>query len=185
VGSTPWRSDSGLDVLYVGGSGARERGGTIAVLLHGWGGDAGELLGLAESLSACGVRAVLPTAPLAGPNGGRAWWSLEPDDRPAWAWDDALPAGYRPRPGVTAARGMVQGLLGELTALTARPAARASSFLLAHGIDDEEIPYEAGSRARGLLARAGRDVSWHEFSGGHEIAPTVVEQLRGFLVAGV
>jgi len=80
-------------------------------MLHGYAGDASELLDLARGLPAT---CVIPTAAQSSPDGGRQWWPLDPDRRPAWAWSADPPRGYQPRPEVAAARAAVIGLLDEV-----------------------------------------------------------------------
>jgi phospholipase/carboxylesterase len=227
---TPQSSDNGLEVACVTEMAERERGGTAVVLLHGWRAAGDDLVGLAKALLRPGSRLFVPAAPLTEPDGRRAWWHLEPDDRPAWAWDDRPPAGYQPHPSVTAARLAVQRLLtgldrrygpdtvavvgfsqGAMLALDlgvrvesgvdrvaamsgvmladSLPALAAPGttddrhvrFLLTHGLDDEELPFQAAETARDLLDSHGRDVTWRPFPGGHEIPPQIAAELGGFL----
>ena len=62
----------------VGGTdGAGGGDGPVVVLLHGYGAPGDDLVGLASYLRLPGVRFVFPEAPLALPQGGRAWWLLD------------------------------------------------------------------------------------------------------------
>jgi hypothetical protein len=71
-----------------------ERGGTLVLLLHGYGAAGDDLVPLARELVRPRARFVVPAAPL--PSGaGRAWWSITPGERPAHAWSDMPPADYR------------------------------------------------------------------------------------------
>lgn len=81
------------------------------MLLHGWRAPGDDLVPLARQLAAPGTRFLVPAGPLPEPNGGRAWWSLDTNERPAHAWSDELPPGHRPNGQVAAARGAVQALL--------------------------------------------------------------------------
>lgn len=100
----------GLEVARTGALREDERGGELVVLLHGFGAKGDDLLPLARALGRPGVRFLLPAAPRDQGN-GRAWWSLNPPDRPAHAWTDALPAGHQEHRQVQAAREAVQALL--------------------------------------------------------------------------
>jgi phospholipase/carboxylesterase len=88
-----------------------QTGGKLVVLLHGWRAHGDDLVPLARQLARPGMRFLVPAAPLREPNGGRAWWSLDTDERPAQVWGDELPAHHRPNRQVTAAREAVQALL--------------------------------------------------------------------------
>ena len=72
-----------------------ERGGSLVILLHGWGARGDDLLSLAGALARPRTRFVLPAAPLAESAGGRAWWHLD-GQRPARAVDGELPKGHVP-----------------------------------------------------------------------------------------
>ena len=52
---------------------------------------------------------------------------------------------------------------------------------LSHGTQDQILPYVMAERLRDELMRAGLDVEWHRFQGGHEIPPPVLAGLNGFL----
>jgi len=89
---------------------ADERGGSLVVLLHGWGARGDDLMSLAQALERPRTRFVLPAAPLAEGGGGRAWWHLDAQ-RPARASSDVLPDGHVPSPQLRKVRDAVQGLL--------------------------------------------------------------------------
>jgi len=109
----PW---GGLTVARVGRMRDDERGGTAVVLLHGWGAAGDDLVPFAHELEAPHTRFFVPAAPLPEVGGGRAWWHLDPEDRPRHAWDDEVPAGYQPHRHVLAARAAVQTILRTITA---------------------------------------------------------------------
>jgi phospholipase/carboxylesterase len=54
-------------------------------------------------------------------------------------------------------------------------------ILIAHGRDDQVVPFRGGLTAKELLERHGHAVTWRPFSGGHEIPGGVVDELRTFL----
>lgn len=100
-----------LDVLRLGPLREDEKGGLLVVLLHGWRARGDDLAPLAQRLAQPGQRYLVPAAPLAEPNGGRAWWRLEGATPPAHAYRDELPDGYPHHPQLQAARQSVQALL--------------------------------------------------------------------------
>lgn len=51
-----------------------------------------------------------------------------------------------------------------------------------HGTKDETLPYLGAERLRDALSRAGLNVEWHGFRGGHEIPGSVVTNLGAFLL---
>jgi phospholipase/carboxylesterase len=88
-----------------------EPGGTAVVLLHGWGAPGDDLVPLARALERERTRFFLPAGPLPEVGGGRAWWHLDPRDRPVHAWDDQEVAGHQPHHQVTEARKAIQAVL--------------------------------------------------------------------------
>lgn len=70
--------------------------------------------------------------------------------------------------------------------LAAMGAARAKRppVLLAHGEDDQVVPFRAGELARTLLTRAGFPVTFRPFAGGHTIPAETIDHVRAFLVGG-
>ncbi len=90
-----------------------ERGGTLVILLHGWGARGDDLLSLAQALARPRTRFVLPAAPLLEASGGRAWWHLD-EQRPARASDGELPKGHAPSRQLQIVREAVQGLIANL-----------------------------------------------------------------------
>ncbi|MGY0231844.1 alpha/beta hydrolase [Longispora urticae] len=102
---------AGLRVAVLTAMPEDERGGTALILLHGWGAPGDDMVGLGRLLARPGTRVFAPAGPLPEFGGGRAWWRLDPDERPAWAWEDRAPADHVPNALVTAAREAVLGLL--------------------------------------------------------------------------
>jgi phospholipase/carboxylesterase len=47
---------------------------------------------------------------------------------------------------------------------------RATPIFLAHGMQDNVVPYEMGLRSRQLLEQQGYDVEWHEYPMAHSVA---------------
>jgi phospholipase/carboxylesterase len=100
----------GLSVMTLDRMQQGDRGGTAVVLLHGWGAPGTDLVPLARVLARPDSRFFVPAGPLAE-GSGRAWWHLDPNQRPTHALGDSPPPGYRPNPQVRAARTAVQALL--------------------------------------------------------------------------
>ena len=104
-----------LEPVVISNMPEQERGGLAVVVLHGWGAPGDDLVSLAQRLAAPRSRFFVPAAPL--PKGrGRAWWSLEPGERPAHAWHDQAPAEFRPHAQVTSSRQAMQRLVREIRA---------------------------------------------------------------------
>src|SRR4051812_23797063 len=100
--------EDGLGVVVLGARPTEgEGGGTAVVLLHGWGAPGDDLVPLARSFLRPGVRCFVPAAPLPETGGGRAWWHLDAEDRPAHAWEDEG-APTTPNAAVLSARAAVQ-----------------------------------------------------------------------------
>jgi len=96
--------------LHVTNMSRTERGGHVVVLLHGYGAPGDDLAPLAKSLLRPRTRFVLPAAPLALGNGGRAWWGLD-GDRPRYITDSSADSQPASTPPLDAARSAVQRVL--------------------------------------------------------------------------
>ena len=139
---------SGLRTLEVG------RGRVPFVLLHGYGGTAGEWIPFSSGIQlSSDARLVFPEAPEAtvppeGPVGGRAWWRLDL-------------RSYRRGTG-----------LPDLSA--ARPAGLDRSTA-------KVLPFDVAARLERRMREAGLEVTWVPFEGGHFIPDEVVVALNRFL----
>ncbi len=102
-----------LEAVTVGAMKPEEKGGQLVVLLHGWGARGDDLVPLARALSRPGARFLVPAAPLSESGGGRAWWHLDPQTRPAPALSGELSEGHRPSAQLAASRAAVQALIRE------------------------------------------------------------------------
>jgi phospholipase/carboxylesterase len=60
-------------------------------------------------------------------------------------------------------------------------ARRGLPVLQSHGREDPLLSFAAAERLRDLLRGGGLDVEWVPFSGGHGIAPVVIDRLGVFL----
>ena len=58
---------------------------------------------------------------------------------------------------------------------------RGLPVFLSHGRSDAILPFEVADRFRSKLQRAGLDVTWVPFNGGHEVTEEVVIALNAFL----
>lgn len=61
------------------------------------------------------------------------------------------------------------------------PARRGLQILQSHGRQDQMLPYGIAQLLRNQLSAAGMHVSWHEFTGGHEIPLPVLQATSDFL----
>lgn len=102
---------AGLEMATSGRMREDETGGAAVVLLHGWGAPGDDLVPLGRELERPRTRFFFPAGPLPEMGGGRAWWHLDPHDRPAHAWDDQEAAGHQPHQQVLAARAAIQTVL--------------------------------------------------------------------------
>jgi phospholipase/carboxylesterase len=58
---------------------------------------------------------------------------------------------------------------------------RGLPVFVSHGRSDAILPFEVADRFRSKLQRAGLDVTWVPFNGGHEVTEEVVMALNAFL----
>ena len=103
----------GLAVTHVTQMQNTERGGHAVVLLHGYGAPGDDLVPLARALLQPRTRFVLPSAPLAVGNGGRAWWPIDTADRPPKLNDSESISTAGSTPSLDAARSVVQRVLAD------------------------------------------------------------------------
>jgi phospholipase/carboxylesterase len=87
----------------------------------------------------------------------------------------------RPAPaGILAFSGFIPTVEGWRPSLADRPEVRA---FVAHGRLDPVIEIAFARRAREILEQGGLAVEYHEFDGGHTIAPADIPRAAGWLVA--
>lgn len=181
------------------------------VLLHGWGADAEDLIGLGRELlgpEADAVSVVSLRAPMAHPGGiGRQWYDL---GQPDWPELPAARAHLEARlrelgSGVplerTALLGFSQGAamaidvsIGAELPLAAligcsgyphpgwQPKRPRTPILLTHGLLDPVVPYEACESLDRSLNNSGGSVRRLTFSGGHGIDPELFPAMGDFLL---
>ncbi|MCY4612806.1 MAG: hypothetical protein OXB94_04175 [Nitrospira sp.] len=61
------------------------------------------------------------------------------------------------------------------------PARKGLPVFQSHGTDDPLLPHDTATQLKDTLIRHGLAVTWHEFRGGHEIPPPVLDHLGRFL----
>jgi phospholipase/carboxylesterase len=98
-----------LKIAIGGDLGEEDRGGTMLVMLHGYGASAVDLVLLARSLVQARTRYIVPAGPIDLKNGGHAWWSLR--GQPRYDENNVL---LTPTSEVASARQAVLGLLAQL-----------------------------------------------------------------------
>ena len=74
-------------------------------------------------------------------------------------------------------------LIAEEQWLPLFPKRKGLRVLQSHGSEDPILPFPIAERLRDELRRAGCDVTWVPFRGGHGVAPEVVDALGAFLRA--
>jgi phospholipase/carboxylesterase len=95
----------------------------------------------------------------------------------------ALDVALAGAPGVDRVAALSGVLLADsVPALKALHAVRPAVFI-AHGRQDNVVPFAEGELAKGLLERHGYTVTWRPFEGGHEIPRGVVSELASFIFA--
>lgn len=55
------------------------------------------------------------------------------------------------------------------------------SIFQSHGVDDPVLPVAMARELKDVFKAYHRDISYHEFSGGHEIPPAILQELISFL----
>ena len=61
------------------------------------------------------------------------------------------------------------------------PARKGLPVFQSHGTDDPLLPHDTAIQLKDSLLAHGLPVTWHEFRGGHEIPPQVLEELGRFV----
>ncbi len=89
----------------------------VVIWLHGWGAPGDDLVALADRMRAPGRAHIFPAAPLERPGGGRAWWTLDPEQLAAMrAREEARRLPEPPPAEYLSAREAVRTLVAELSA---------------------------------------------------------------------
>jgi len=103
-----------LDSLVVETTVAPKSGGSLIVVLHGWGGSASDLASLVRPLARRGARVILPDGHQPHPAAGRAWWALDLEKRRLVAASGReLDLSGEVPDGLAEARGKVLALVAE------------------------------------------------------------------------
>jgi len=59
---------------------------------------------------------------------------------------------------------------------------RTTPIFLAHGDDDQVVPYGMGEFGRNVLEKVGLTVTWHRYAVGHSVCHEEIEDIRNWLV---
>jgi phospholipase/carboxylesterase len=70
----------------------------------------------------------------------------------------------------------------ETTWLRGMPRRKSLPVFISHGTQDEVLKFQVATRLAESMSRAGLDVTWMPFEGGHEMPAEVVTALNGFLL---
>lgn len=194
----------GLKVAFAGVP--LEQAEHIIVLLHGYGAQGDDLVGLENEINA-GERAafVYPAAPLTLESGGLAWSQFngegfESSYQRLRSFMNDLNTKYPDRRvvvgGFSQGAMMASNLLAEaslqidgmllysLYLALARPPHVGQSLpkvFLAHGRSDQVLPLSESEQMRDALRSNGYDVTWFPFDGGHTIPSSVINASNRFL----
>jgi phospholipase/carboxylesterase len=181
----------------------------LAVILHGRGADASDLVDLGEALAPDGWASVVPNAPI--PWGeGFAWYesdsvsrdlpasrkevvSLIEASKKRLGLERVLLMGFSQggvtsldvalnHPGLVSAVGCLSGYLA-LEVAPRGKVANAPPVFLAHGTLDPLIPIERAHETRAALLERGVKVTYQEYPIEHGIAPEEIAALKKWLAA--
>lgn len=192
-------SDQPWGGLQVESSGvALEAADQIVVLLHGYGSNARDLVQLGDYIGGDSRAFVYPTAPIANGRGGFAWATTQSEMDAAQAQLESLVrfvARSYPNAEI-AVGGFSQGATLSSRLLTVpdlsvrhlllySPSLAVSAaviipgndvrVLLAHGQQDDRVPFTDSSQLQMLLEQRGIDTNWLPFEGGHSITAEALD----------
>lgn len=175
-----------------------QAGAPVLVLLHGYGANENDLMGLQPVLDPrfelIGVR-----APIALPGGGYAWFRSDAELLESRAKVIALLEGLKGRKVFLL--GFSQGATLIATTQQARPDLMAGAvaigaktlsdvvrggvekppLLLMHGSRDQRVPYENAVQLEAALKATGASVELKTYDAGHEISPQMRADLDTWL----
>lgn len=193
VGTSPLGIGAGRDGLVLVPAGlVPDRPAPLLIMLHGAGGVASHALGLVAAEA--GRRGVLVLAP---DSRGRTWDVIEGGYGPDPAFiDDALGrvlaahpvdrgriavGGFSDGASYALCLGLINGgLVSDILAFSPGFAAPTRTdgtprVFISHGRADGVLPIDrCGRRVAGTLRRAGYDLDYREFDGGHVVPPDMV-----------
>ena len=193
-----------LDFAEVG------EGRPVVVLLHGYGARGDDLMPLAYRLHARRpARYILPAAPIEMPHGGRRWFGRRAEGIDAGELEGARNAVLKllsdlQEEGVpsneivlggfsqgamlslhVAERAPVGGLILLSGSTVAErmdaPSLHGVPVLVAHGRDDEVLPFRVSETIAERLRQRGAEVNWLPFDGGHTIPSIALPQILRLL----
>lgn len=181
----------------------------LAVILHGWGADAQDLLPLGAALNVSNYQYLFVNAPFPHPQipQGKAWYNLESnrfdgltESRQALReyvlgleaqtqipLNKTVLGGFSQGGAMSLDVGLTLPLAG-IFALSGylhfQPESSDSSpppILMVHGTQDQVIPIALAREAKNVLQSIGAMVDYQELAMGHEISPPVLVRLQTFL----
>jgi len=181
----------------------------LAVILHGWGADAQDLLPLGAALNLPNYQCLFVNAPFPHPQipQGRAWYNLESanfdglaESRQALrdyllglAAQTQIPlekvvlGGFSQGGAMSLDVGLTLPLAG-IFALSGylhfQPEPKEDvipPILIIHGTQDQVVPIAMARQGQDVLQSIGATVEYQEFPMGHEIPPPVLGRLKTFL----
>jgi phospholipase/carboxylesterase len=182
----------------------------LLVMLHGWGANFNDLMGLVNVLDLPEYQFLFPNAPF--PHfqipGGRAWYALETEAREGLAesrqllldWLRSLPEQTQIPLNRTVLFGFSQGGAMVLDVGFELPFAGLCSFsgylhalptiegistptLIVHGELDPVVPVRAAREAKEALTKKGIPIEYQELAMAHEINYPALAALRKFILA--
>lgn len=180
----------------------------LLIGLHGWGANAKDLATFAPIFNGKNTQMMFPNAPFPHPHvaEGRMWYDLQKYDEVGLnqsrqelkSWLTSLESSTGIPPQKTFLVGFSQGgamtldvgfsfPFAGLCALSGylHPEPEVDQFspptLIIHGTEDTIVPLSAAQKARDTLQEKGVNITYQESAMGHEITPSVVEKLKGFI----
>jgi phospholipase/carboxylesterase len=178
------------------------------VLLHGWGANAQDLLGLTPALNLTNCVVCCPNAPFPHPQvpEGRMWYDLEKADPEGLNhsrqllldWLQSLPttttvplsrtilAGFSQGGAMTLDLGLRLPLAGLVVMsgylhANLKPSRAVPPTLVMHGRLDPVVPIAAAQQLQSFLQDAQAPLTYAEFDMAHEISPEAVAQMVTFI----
>jgi len=194
----PW---GGLDVETRGA--ALENATQVTVILHGYGAPGTDLVSFADYLAADGRAFVFPAAPIELDSGGLAWATLESEVETSLRSVQSLIAYiHREYPnaeisvgGFSQGASMSSMLVDSATPIshlilfspglfleeTPKPTNTGPAVYISHGMQDDVLPFSDAQKLKLMLSKAGFDVRFTAFEGGHTIPAEVLDEAKMLL----
>lgn len=177
----------------------------VVVLFHGYGAPGDDLVSLASVWESQGTAFLFPEAPMALPQGGRAWFSRDRSDfekgyQRALAF--LLSVGKQVPELPLVVGGFSQGAMLTINLLSQAPTQLEAALifspapllphepspdsprvplLISHGSRDQVLPFSGGQEVRDRFVAWGYPVTWVPFVGPHTIGQETVAESRALL----